>query len=91
MVSDGEELFLPDGAVLIDSGAVIDILPSREARAVCSDFIDVGGRLILPGFVNFHHHLYSYFAVGLQPFAHILQTTDKFRLKFTVGHRTYIQ
>ncbi len=67
VVSDGEELFLPDGAVLIDSGAVIDILPSREARAVCSDFIDVGGRLILPGFVNFHHHLYSYFAVGLQP------------------------
>jgi cytosine/adenosine deaminase-related metal-dependent hydrolase len=67
VVSDGEEVFLSDGAVLIDSGLIVDILPSSEARARCSRFVDVGGRLILPGFVNFHHHLYSYFAVGLQP------------------------
>lgn len=67
IVSDGEELFLPDGAVLIDSGVIVDILPSREARSVCDHFVDVRGRLILPGFVNFHHHLYSYFAVGLRP------------------------
>lgn len=67
IVSDGEDLFLPDGAVVIDSGVIVDILPSTVARTVCDRFIDVKGRLILPGFVNFHHHLYSYFAVGLQP------------------------
>lgn len=39
--------------------------------------IDLGGRLVLPGLVNPHHHLYSALAVGIAPLGPVNNFTQK--------------
>ena len=64
-VADGRGLFLEDGAVLVSGGRIAEIGPWESVRRPELPFYDVEGRFILPGFVNFHHHLYSTFSTGL--------------------------
>ncbi len=45
-------------AVAIDGGVVLEVGPAEiAAKYTNSDVVDVGGRLVLPGFVDAHHHL----------------------------------
>ena len=74
VVTDGVDVFIEQGAVLVRDGTIAWIGPLAEAARDGVDFIDVGGRLILPGFLNAHHHLYSSFAPGIAP----LGETDNF-------------
>lgn len=70
VVADGCGLFLDRGAVLVRNGRIVevgDVVSIRSRLLEGEEFCDVGGRLILPGFFNPHHHLYSFFAVGLAP------------------------
>ena len=67
VVADGAGLFLEDGALLVSKGKIKEIGPWESVRRDDLPFYDVEGRLILPGFVNFHHHLYSFFAPGISP------------------------
>jgi len=81
VVTDGRELFLADGTILVRDGAIVavghtrDIIGKtrRSSRAdgigdePISEFIDVHGRIIMPGLLNPHHHLYSSLATGLGP------------------------
>lgn len=70
VVADGCGLFLDRGAVLVRDGRIVvvgDVASIRSRLRDEEEFYDVGGRLILPGFFNPHHHLYSFFAVGLAP------------------------
>ena len=79
VVTDGLELFIAPGAVRIVDGLIEQVGPAAQLRTDDASFIDVGGRLILPGLLNAHHHLYSSFAPGISPlgptdtFVHILE------------------
>jgi 5-methylthioadenosine/S-adenosylhomocysteine deaminase len=50
---------IPDGAVVVRSGAIVAVGPVSEvaAGAHATEVLDAGGGLILPGFVNTHTHL----------------------------------
>ena len=67
IVTDGIELFIEDGAILIEGEKIAAIGPTAELRGRGDKFYDLGGRLVLPGLVNFHHHLYSALATGISP------------------------
>ncbi|MDP8215279.1 MAG: putative aminohydrolase SsnA [Candidatus Euphemobacter frigidus] len=56
-------------AVLIRDGLIEAVGADSEIRpgAPEAEYIDAGGKLIMPGFINAHHHLYSTFARGLAP------------------------
>ena len=56
---------LYDHALMIEGGRIARIAPSVEFNDLEVDYLDLSGRLILPGFINLHTHLYSTFARGL--------------------------
>jgi putative selenium metabolism protein SsnA len=60
---------MEESAVLIRDGVIESIGSDREIResAPEAEYLDAEGRLIMPGFINTHHHLYSTFARGLAP------------------------
>ena len=59
--------FFPDGGVLIENGLVSAVGAVGELRAShpAAEQIDLGGRLVQPGQINAHNHLYSYLARGI--------------------------
>ncbi len=67
VITDGIDLFLKDGAILIRDGRIDKIAPTEELKGATDRFFDLKGRLVLPGLVNFHHHLYSALATGISP------------------------
>lgn len=79
VVTDGVKVFFADGAVRVENGRIAWVGLTREVDRSGAQVIDVGGRLVLPGFLNAHHHLYSSFAPGISPlgdtddFVHILE------------------
>jgi putative selenium metabolism protein SsnA len=64
-----ENRVIHHGAVLIEGGKIAAIGDSAALRRdhPDADWIDAGGKTILPGFICAHHHLYSTFACGLAP------------------------
>ena len=69
-LADGEDLFLEDGGVLVRGATIEAVGSSEEIQRRCgsdTEVIRVGGRLIFPGFLNAHHHLYSALAAGVAP------------------------
>lgn len=69
------------GTVLVEDGIIAAVGQSPESPVNPSDVrvIDAGGRVVTPGLVNSHMHLYSTFACGLAPepshnFPEILET-----------------
>lgn len=70
VITLGEENKIEENsAVLIRDGLIEAVGTDREIRDLSPDaeYIDAGGKLIMPGFINAHHHLYSTFARGLAP------------------------
>jgi len=67
VVADGSGLFLENGAIRVCEGKIREIGPWESVKKDGIPFYDVEGRLIIPGLVNFHHHLYSFFAPGFSP------------------------
>ena len=56
---------IPDGGVLIEGDTIVEVGPTATLRARATEFIDAEGRLIMPGLICAHHHLYSTFACGM--------------------------
>lgn len=56
-----------NGAVVIEGNLIKDFGKTSEMKNKYPDkkFIDVKGKVIMPGLVNVHHHLYSTFACGI--------------------------
>jgi len=56
-----------DGAVIIEADTIIDYGKTSQMRAKYKDvqFTDVNNRLIMPGLLNTHMHIYSAFARGM--------------------------
>ncbi|MCK4526923.1 amidohydrolase family protein [candidate division WOR-3 bacterium] len=67
IVTDGISLFLKDGAIHIQDKIIKEVGRTEDIKIDDIEFIDAGGRLIIPGLLNPHHHLYSSLAVGLIP------------------------
>lgn len=81
---DNETPFLENGAVVVDGSLIVEIgsYPQMKEKYKDAQFIDAGGKVIMPGFINTHHHIYSAFARGLsipgnnpQNFLEILEGT----------------
>lgn len=59
---------IEDGAVAVSGEFIVDVGPSEEVRRKYPEahFEDVEGRLIMPGMICTHTHLYATFARGMQ-------------------------
>jgi len=57
------------GAVLIKEGIIEAVGKDAQIRDLSpeAEYLDAEGKLIMPGFINCHHHLYSTFARGMAP------------------------
>ncbi|MDP4108382.1 MAG: putative aminohydrolase SsnA, partial [Bacillota bacterium] len=59
--------YLEDGAVAIEGCEIKKVGPTKEIRESFpkADFINAGGGVIMPAFINAHEHIYSAMARGL--------------------------
>jgi putative selenium metabolism protein SsnA len=64
---DDRQPFLEDGCVAIRDGLIVAVGPTTELQAAHrgAKFIGARGRVIMPGLINTHTHLYSAFARGM--------------------------
>ncbi len=64
---DDHRLFLEDGCVAVIDGLIAEVGPTADLRAAhpSARFLDARGRIIIPGLINTHTHLYSAFARGM--------------------------
>lgn len=66
---DGSGKFYNDGAIVVKDYIITATGQTTDIRSSYpnAEFYDVGSRLAIPGLVNAHHHLYSFFTAGLAP------------------------
>lgn len=76
IVTDGHTLFLENGAIRVKDGKIARVVNMADIDLHDEHFIDAGGRILIPGLINPHHHLYSRFAVGISPLGTINNFTD---------------
>lgn len=55
---DDRRAVLPGASIVCEDGVIAEVLPTRP-RGFFDDVIDGRGMLVVPGFVNTHHHLYQ--------------------------------
>lgn len=65
-----DQVLLPDGprrdyAVLVKDGVIADVGPLPRLQAVPAERLDLPGRLLMPGFIDAHHHLTQTFGKAL--------------------------
>ena len=67
ITQDKDRPYIEDGAVVIEGNKIIavDTTENILAKYKEEDIIDVDGKVIMPGFINTHHHIYSVFARGM--------------------------
>lgn len=56
---DAERREIPDGGLFARNGFIEQVGPSADLPATADEVLDVSGKLVLPGLVNTHHHLYQ--------------------------------
>ncbi len=66
---DKENRILNPGAVVVEGKKIKDIgsLSNIKQKYSTADVLDATGKVIMPSFVNTHHHFYSTFARGWAP------------------------
>jgi len=65
---DAENPYIENGAVVIKKDKIVDLGPTEEIMKKYSDektVIDAENKVIMPGIINTHHHIYSAFARGM--------------------------
>jgi putative selenium metabolism protein SsnA len=69
IVPFGDDAVVASGAVAFNAAGVLELGTSEQILATYkgSDVFDGGGRLVTPGLINLHSHLYSTLARGLTP------------------------
>jgi len=50
---------IPDGGLFIRDGFIEQVGPSKDLPQEADEILDLTGHIILPGFVNTHHHFYQ--------------------------------
>ena len=54
LISPDKEI--PDGALLLENGRVSAVIEPGEPLPEADESIDIGGRLVMPGFIDIHSH-----------------------------------
>src|SRR4051812_44648819 len=54
---DGTRRELKNAGVYAEDGIIKKVAPNAELPATADTVIDLSGQILLPGFVNTHHHL----------------------------------
>lgn len=64
---DNELPYLKNGAIAIENGSIIEVgsFDSLQARYPDAELLDAKGKIIMPGLINAHEHIYSTFARGM--------------------------
>jgi 5-methylthioadenosine/S-adenosylhomocysteine deaminase len=57
----------PDSDVLVHNGVIVDVRPGLETSASDAEVIDARGRLVIPGLVDTHRHVWQGAIGGLTP------------------------
>ena len=59
--------FIKNGAVVLKDNLIIEVGDFNDLKNKYKDFefIDAKGKIIMPGLINTHHHIYSAFARGM--------------------------
>ncbi|MBW2525343.1 MAG: putative aminohydrolase SsnA [Deltaproteobacteria bacterium] len=67
------------GGVLIEGDTIAAVGPAASLRSKASEVIDAGGRLVMPGLICAHHHLYSTFACGIaaEPASNFVEVLER--------------
>ncbi len=79
---DSQNPYIENGAVVIEGNRIKDVGTYTELkeRYVGAELIDVCGKVIMPGYINAHSHIYSAFARGLNlkgnPPTHFLEILE---------------
>lgn len=68
ITQDKNNPYLEDGAVVVQDDKIIDVGEFKDLSRKYSDaeFINAKGRVIMPGLINTHMHIYSSFARGMK-------------------------
>jgi putative selenium metabolism protein SsnA len=80
---DDDLRIIPDGAIYVKDDTIADIGKSAQIRQQYADLstIDAEGKVLMPGLINTHTHLYGTFARGMplkgRPPQNFLQILDK--------------
>ncbi|NOR35155.1 MAG: putative aminohydrolase SsnA [Woeseiaceae bacterium] len=64
---DDANNFVENGCVFIDGEQIVAVGDLDPDSCSADRTIDAGGKLVMPGLINAHHHLYSTFARGFTP------------------------
>ncbi len=64
---NAEQPYIEDGAVVVDGGVIADFGSTGDMKKKYpgADFVDAEKRVVMPGLINAHTHIYSSFARGL--------------------------
>lgn len=67
ITQDSEKPYLENGCVAIKDNIILEVGNTDELKSKYEnyEFIDADEKVIMPGFINTHHHIYSAFARGL--------------------------
>lgn len=67
ITNDLENTYIENGAVLIEGDTILEVGDFETLKAAYPDqeVFDVKGRLIMPGMINAHSHIYSAYARGM--------------------------
>ena len=57
----------PDSDVLVRKGVIVEVRPGLETSASDAEVIEAGGRLVIPGLVDTHRHLWQGAIGGFTP------------------------
>jgi len=64
---DDANSFVENGCVFMDGDQIVAVGALDPGSYSADRTIDAGGKLVMPGLINAHHHLYSTFARGFTP------------------------
>jgi len=64
---DDDNCFVENGSVYIEDNRIVAVGEFDTNPYSADRTIDAGGKLVMPGLINAHHHLYSTFARGFTP------------------------
>jgi cytosine/adenosine deaminase-related metal-dependent hydrolase len=56
---DDQRREIPDGAIFVRGNLIERVGPTADLPAAADEVLDLRGRVVLPGLVNTHHHMYQ--------------------------------